>query len=379
MKNCFLVLALLVLPAAAQEQKQHFTINVSTPEGQMLQSIGQESDDDKKAALAQDFLSKYPKHEGAGWVTGQLEAIYVKEKEYDKALEAGDKAFANEPNDLDVAYNSLKAAEGKEDAGLVKTWAARTSEIARKAIAGVKAPSNDDEKQYLEYLKGVDTYSEYAIYALAVKLQGKDPKQIAELGAALEQQNVKSQYMPQISGIYLNALTQSGQGAKTCPSAEKIVAANSKDSEALVVAADCNLRKNNFDRAVAHATRAVEVIGSRPKPEGVSDADWANKKAALLGRAEWIAGIAYGSQNKYGPADKALRAALPSVKGDPQLLALALFHLGLSNYNLGKAIGDKAKTREGLHYFEQCAEIASNVQDQASKNVRTIKTELGIR
>ena len=45
MKHCFLVLALLVLPAAAQEQKQHFTINVGTPEGQMLQSIGQESDD----------------------------------------------------------------------------------------------------------------------------------------------------------------------------------------------------------------------------------------------------------------------------------------------------------------------------------------------
>jgi hypothetical protein len=65
MKSCLLGLVLLVLPAAAQEQKQHFTINVSTPEGQMLQSIGQESDDDKKLALAQDFLDKYPKHEGA--------------------------------------------------------------------------------------------------------------------------------------------------------------------------------------------------------------------------------------------------------------------------------------------------------------------------
>ena len=76
-----------------------------------------------------------------------------------------------------------------------------------------------------------------------------------------------------------------------------------------------------------------------------------SRKAATLGRANWIAGIAYGSQQKWGPADKALRAALPSVKGDPQLLPLALFHLGLSNYNLGKIIGDKAKTREGLALF----------------------------
>ena len=184
MKSCLLALVLLTLPAAAQEQKQHFTINVGTPEGQMLQAIGQESDDDKKLALAKDFLDKYPKHEGAGWVTSQLEVIYVKQKEYDKAIEAGDKAFANDPSDLDVAYNSLKAAEGKEDADLVKTWSARTSEIARKSIASTKAPADDDEKQHLEYVKGVDTYSEYALFALAIKL--KDPKQIAELGAALD-------------------------------------------------------------------------------------------------------------------------------------------------------------------------------------------------
>lgn len=184
MKSCLLVFALLLLPAAAQEQKQHFTINVGTPEGQMLQAIGQESDDDKKLALAQDFLTKYPKHEGAGWVASQVEAIYVKQKEYDKALEVGDKAFANDPNDLDVAYGSLKAAEGKEDPDQVKTWAARASEIARKSIAATKAPADDDEKQRLEYVKGVDTYSEYALYALALKL--KDPKQIAELGAALD-------------------------------------------------------------------------------------------------------------------------------------------------------------------------------------------------
>ena len=110
MKSCLLGLVLLMLPATAQEQKQRFTINVGTPEGQMLQAIGQEADDQKKLALAQDFLDKYPKHEGAGWVTSQLVAIYVTQKDYDKGLEAGDKAFANDPNDLDVAYNTLKAA-----------------------------------------------------------------------------------------------------------------------------------------------------------------------------------------------------------------------------------------------------------------------------
>jgi tetratricopeptide (TPR) repeat protein len=375
MKSCLLVFTLLLLPAAAQEQKQHFTINVGTPEGQMLQAIGQEPDDDKKLVLAQDFLAKYPKHEGAGWVTSQVETIYVKQKEYDKALEVGEKGFANDPNDLDVAYGSLKAAEGKEDPDQVKAWAARTSEIARKEIASMKAPADDDEKQRLEYVKGVDTYSEYAIYALALKL--KDPKQIAELGAALEHQNVKSQYMPQISGIYLNALTQSKQNA--CPAAERLAAANAKDADASINAANCSLQQKQYDRAVAHSTHVIDALGSRPKPEGMSDADWASKKAMLLGRANWIAGIAYASQSKLGPADKSLRAALPSVKGEPQMAAPALFQLGLANYQLGKSLGDKSKMKEGLQFFQQCADIAGPYQDQASKNVRTIKTELGVR
>jgi tetratricopeptide (TPR) repeat protein len=374
-----LALCLLALLAAAQEQKQHFTINVGTPEGQMLQAIGQEPDDDKKLVLAQDFLSKFPKHEGSGWVAAQVEAIYVKQKDYDKALDTAEKALANDPDNVDVAYNGLKAAEGKEDAQMVKTWSARTSAIARKTVAATKSPTDDDEKQRLEYVKGVDTYSEYALYALALKLQSKDPKQVALLGEALEQQNAKSQYMSQLSGIYLSALSQSGQAAKVCTSAEKLATANAKDPDAAVNAANCGLQQKRYDRAVTHATHVVDALGSRPKPEGMSDADWAAKKTMLLGRANWIAGMAYASQNKLGPADKSLRAALPAVKGEPQMAASALFQLGLANYQLGKAVGDKSKMREGLQFYQQCAEINSSYQDQASKNVRTIRTELGVR
>jgi tetratricopeptide (TPR) repeat protein len=377
MKNCFLVLALLMLPAAAQEQKQHFTINVGTPEGQLLQSIGSESDDGKKLALAEEFLTKYPKHEGAGWVTAQLEVLYVKQNDYDKALDAGEKAFANDPTDLDVAYNSLKAAEAKEDADQTKKWSARSSELARKEMAAAKTPADDDAKQHLEYLKGVDTYADYALYALALKL--KDPKQVAELGAALQQQNVKSQYMPQVSGVYLGALTQSGQAGKVCPAAEKLSTANAKDVDAGIAAANCGLQEKHYDRAVLHANQVIETLGPRPKPEGMSDADWASRKATLISRANWIAGIAYAAESKLGPADKALRASLPGVKNEPQMAAAALFHLGLANYQLGKAIGDKAKMREGLQFFQQCADIPGTFQDQASKNVRTIKTELGVR
>lgn len=183
--------------------------------------------------------------------------------------------------------------------------------------------------------------------------------------------------MAQISGIYLSALTQSKQNA--CPAAERLAAANSKDVDASINAANCSLQQKQYERAVGHSTHVIEALGSRSKPEGMSDADWASKKAMLLGRANWIAGMSYASESKLGPADKALRAALPSVKGEPQMAAPALFQLGLANYQLGKSLGDKSKMKEGLQYFQQCAEITGPYQDQASRNVRTIKTELGVR
>jgi len=374
MRACYLLLALFVFSASAQQRK-HFVINASTPEGEILQSIGQESDDSKKLALMQDFVSKYPKHEGVGWVYDQMQQVFVKQKDYDKALDAGEKALAADPEDLDAAYNNLKASEGKTDPDLVKKWSAATSAIARKAAGGPSA--SDDDKQNVDHAKQVDTYTEYSLYAAA--LQTSDPAKVADLVDALMERNPKSQYVPMLSGKYFAALQQSGKGDKAGAMAEKILTVDPSNADALLIAADYSLQKSRTDKAIAYANRVTEVLASKQAPEGIGAADWEKTKQAMVGRAHWIAGVGYGAENKFGPADKALRAALPAVSGNSQLTATALFYLGLSNYQLGKTLGDKARIREGLRFFEQCVAIKSTVQDQASKNVRTIRGELGIR
>jgi len=363
MKNCFIAVVLLVLPVVAQ-QRQKFTINTGTPEGQMLQAIGQETDDAKKITLMQDFLSKYPKHEGVSWVCGQLEASYLAQKEYDKALDAAEKGFAADPEDADIAFNGIKAAEGKDDADAVKTWAVRTAEAARK-ITGGKAPANDEEKQAAEHAKDLGTYAEYALYSQAVK--SKDNKKTADLGEALEKVNPKSTYLWQVLPVYLRA-----EGPRACATADRLGRSDPKNAEALLYAADCSWRGNNPTAMVAQATKAREALGSRPKVEGVSD-------AGKSGMADFYIGVGYSMQQRFGPAEKALRAALPSVKGDSTLAAYAYFHLGLSIYSLSKPLGDKTRMREGMGYFEQSAALKSSVQDQASRNARLIKTELGGR
>jgi hypothetical protein len=374
MKRYFAGLVLLalpcVLPVLAQE-KQTFVINPGTPEGQILQSLGQETDDARKVTLGQDFLAKYPKHEAAGWVAAQVESGLLAEKDNDKVLQVAEAAYANGP-DMDGAYYALKAAVAKEDLAATKTWSARTSEAARKIVGSAKAPTDDEGKHQLEYAKEVDEYSEYALYVLALKAQPKDEVDLVD---TLIKQNPRSQYLPEVATSYFAALSKAGEGAKACPAAVKM--AVDKNAEAMLYAADCSWRGNKAEAVVSYAAKASEAASTRTKREGVSDSDWATQKAALLGSANFYTGVGYAMQMRYGPANKALKAALPAIKGNSQLYAIALFDLGLANYSLGKPLGDKAQMREGLHYFQQSAEITSPMQDQASRNAKLVLAELG--
>jgi hypothetical protein len=374
MKSYVASLVLLVLPGVitlTAQEKQNFVINVGTPEGQLLQSLGQDTDDAHKISTAQDFLAKYPKHEAAGWVAAQLESALLAQKDNDKVLATAEAAYANGP-DMDAAYFALKAAVAKEDLAEAKKWSARTSEAARKIITAMKAPADDDEKHQLEYAKQVDEYSEYALYVLALKAQPKDEVDLVD---TLIKQNPKSTYLPEVASSYFAALNKAGQAAKVCPAAEKM--AVDKNAEAMLQAADCAWRGNRASSVLSYAAKATEALSTRTKREGVSDADFATQKNVLLGTAQFYTGVGNAMDQRWGPANKALRAALPALKGNQQYYGIALFDLGLANYNLGKGIGDKAQMRQGQQFFQQAAGIAGPMQDQAAKNAKQVLTELG--
>jgi len=373
MKSYIASLCLLVLPGVVSltaQEKQNFVINVGTPEGQTLQTLGQETDDAHKITLAQDFLAKYPKHEAAGWVAAQLESALLAEKDNDKVLQVADAAYANGP-DMDAAYYALKAAVAKEDLELTKKWSARTAEAARKNIATTK-PTDEDGKQQLEYAKQVNEYSEYGLYVVALKAQPKDEVDLVD---TLIKQNPKSQYLPEVATSYFAALGKAGEVAKVCPAADKM--AVDKNAEAMIQAADCAWRGNRAANVISYGSKAAEAINTRGKREGVSDADWATQKSVLLGTAQFYIGVGNAMDMRFGPANRALRAALPAIKGNSQLYSIALFDLGLANYSLGKPVGDKAQMREGLKYFQESAAISGPMQDQASRNAKLVLGELG--
>jgi tetratricopeptide (TPR) repeat protein len=352
------------------------SINPESPDGKLIQQSMQETDSAKKLAVLEQFLSQFAdKQETTEWVLSQVQPLYVKAGNYDKAIEAGEKLLALDAGDIDAAYTNLKAAEGKKDAQAILKWSGQTSQIARKIVNDPKPAGEDAEewKQSVDYAKQVDTYTEYALYLAA--LQSADPQAVMMFTGTLEQRNPQSQYIPQLMEKYAASARQAKAMPKAVELGERAFSRNQFNSDMLLAMSDYYMQQKQAEKALRYSTKAVEVIATQAKPEGVPDADWEKKKSSVTGLGNWMSGVTLVGQEKYAPADKSLRAALPHIKDNDQLMAIALFHLGVANYKMGQTSKSKTQIADAVKFSEQSAAIKSPYQAQAQKNVKVIKTE----
>jgi hypothetical protein len=282
------------------------------------------------------------------------------------------------PDELEDAYGKLKEAQTKKDADEVKKWAAETSKLAR-ALVSAPQPTDASEvdtwKQRVEYGKDVDTYTEYALSATAMQ-SAAEPGKVIALVDALIAQNPKSKYLDECAGSYLAALEKQGGEPKQFAAANQLVAATPNNEFVLLSLATGNQGRKSADKALNYANKLVNVMKSKPKPEGVSQADWDRRKTVMLGRGYWIAGVIEGEKQAWVDCDKNLRAALPLIGKEPSMAGAAFFYLGLSNYQLGKMVDDKAKKLEGLKFSDQAAAIPGPYSQPAYRNSMAIKSEL---
>jgi len=348
-------------------------VDASSPEGMALGAITRETDAAKKQTLLEDFVKKYPSSSQAAWAWEQLQDGYLQAKDYDQAIEAGEKALAADPDNPIPAYENLKAAEGKGDVDLILKWAGETSRIARRVIGSTK-PDDAEAKARADYDQQLDTYSDYAVFAVALKTT--DPQKIIAIAETLQQRSPKSEYMGKLTGRYLAALQQAGQLDKVGPAADKILQADPNNQDALLAAANFNMERQNLDKSLSLAAKLVEVLQAAKKPEEISDADWKKKKDGMLAVAYWIQGLDYYTKKNYQQSDKVLRQALPLVQDNKQLLGSVTFHLGVSDYELAKA-GNKALMKDALAFTEQAAALPGPLQAQAAENIKTIKRAMG--
>ena len=370
----------LVTVGSAFAQRHKVSINAQTPEGQALQQIEQEFDEARRLTLLEQFAAQYPKHEGAAWVYEELVGAYAKANQPDKLIASGEKLLGLDPGDVEDAHTCLKAAlEAKRDPDLVLKWAVLTSESARK-VAQIPKPAQEDQVEdwtrRVDFAKQVDIYTEYALYAMA--LQTPDTQKKSLLGEALEQRNPQSQYITQVAEQLFLAYIRTGENAKAVALAEKTLEKDQSNAEMLLAVADDYRTKRQADKVAELTAKAIQVAGSKPKPDGVSDADWSTWRTQIAGRANYVMGLTYAAQERWPQTDQALRAALPSAEASPDMKAEALFYLGLANYRIAEA-GNIERARDALRFSEQCAAIPGPYQARARTNVRAIRSQYRVR
>lgn len=368
--SLLLVLALSMAPSSSFAQCFKLAeVNAETPEGQLLQQIGQESDEAKKLVLLEKFIAEHPKHEATGWVYEQAHSAYVKANNHDKVMEIGEKLLALSPGCVESAHQVLKAAEAKKDPDLIRKWADETSRIALKVVNAPK-PAEEDEveawKSRADWARQVNTYTEYSLYAAA--LQTPEPKQKIALLEALETRNAKSEYLAKAYGPLFLAYRQAGANDKALALAERVLAADASDPDMLlVVASDYLGKKKEPEKVHSYSAKVVEIISAQTKPEGVSDADWQKRRNGMLGAAHFVSGSLYYAQARWPQADKELREAVPFLD-NAQLKAEALYYLGFANYKMEKG-------QEAANFYRQCSTIKSRYQALAAKNLLGVRRE----
>lgn len=265
--------------------------------------------------------------------------------------------LATAAEDLDAAYTELKAAvEAKKSVTEIKPLAVEVFGFVSKAAGDAHA-------------KEIGAYAEYQVFSLA--LAGPAATTVDLMGV-LEAGAPKSEYLASGYSTYLAALNQVAP-ARVGAVADKALANFPDNQDLLVSAANAALQKSQADRALSLALRA---IAARPKkPENIVQGDWDKAQNQISGSMHWVAGIVYGSQNKFFECDKQLRAALPMIKGNQALEGPALFYLGLSNYQLGRGALNKKQVEEGAAFSQQAAGIPGQYQRQAFANAASIKAE----
>lgn len=363
-----LVLLIAITFTASGQRHKIEEVNSEKPEGKLLQQIMQENDAAKKAALLDQFASQFPKDAGTPWALEQLQGLYVKANDADKIIAAGEPLLALDPDDPEAALQCLKAAETKKDLALIRKYSAAASAAARK-MASAPQPKEADEaaawKNEVEYAKHVDAYAEYAIYRVA--LESRDPKVVIEFAGLVRERNPQGEYAAKIVQPLFVAYRQSGDTAKAIALGETVLATDQSNEDMLLVVADNYLQqKKEPEKVHAYSAKIAELMAKKPKPEGVADADWTNRKNLVTGIAYYLNGKLYYNETSFAKADVALRAALPLV--DASMKAEVLYLLGFANYKLDKP-------QEAANYYKECANLKSGFQATASKNLLGLKNQ----
>jgi hypothetical protein len=374
------VLALLLAVAAASAADRHkLDVDAETQDGILLQRIQQEPTKPRKLALLERYAVEFPKTTSIAWVYEQLLHIYKGDKENDKVIATAEAMLAVDPADLDAADDALMASQAKGDSEGVRKYAQLSWDIATKTLRLPKPDDPDDAEDWakqMQFAKGILSFSEYVLSTEAT--QERDAQKKADLLKALEERNPESKFLAMARNDKPRIDLASLSPEKAVAMAEKGLLDDPDNEDFLITVANYYIqREQDLPKVLSYSLRVLELLPRKPKPEDVSPEEWEAKKSKYSGWANWMVGVIYAKQARYGLSDRHLRAALGNLH-EERLLAGAYFYLGYDNYAMAGEQRDKGRAIEAVRFDKLCAAIDGPYREPALKNLEVLRNEYNV-
>jgi tetratricopeptide (TPR) repeat protein len=369
--------ALLIIAGGAFGSDRHkIDVDAESDDGILLQRIQQEPLAKRKVALLEKYASLFPRTTSIAWVYEQLLPIYVDAKEFDKVLVTAESLLSVDPTDVDAADAALHTAEGLHDTPLVQKYAALAWDVASRAAKSKRPADPEDVPDWtkqLEFAKQVMNYAEYVLSNQA--MAESDPQRKADLLRQLELRNAQSKFLiaARTKPVRVDFASMSPEKA------ERGLVDDPENIDYLMNVADYNMRRErDLQKVLNYSIRILDVIQRKPRPEGTTPEEWERKKAKYTGSANWMVGVVYGKQGRYGLSERYLRASLSNIRDNTQALAAAYFYLGYDNYAMAAELHDKSKAVEAVRYSRLCVAIEGPFQPLAQKNLDVLRNEYNV-
>lgn len=333
--------------ALGQQIGKYVAIQAGSEADHAITEINAATDPAQKLALIEKFAEGPGKEGDYPLLTdGLFVDYYLGQKNYDKAFEFGDKLFALDPDSFQNAINMVRAASEKGDFDKLISYGEKAQGIFRRfkatpAPAGTADGAWEDQKaRTLEANKDSYTYIQQLVFGGVY--QTKDVAKRAALLTKFAQIFADSPYANQALGVAATSYQQAQNTPKMLEVANGLLSKDPDNLGMLLLLSDYYCDKaDQADKAAGYAKKAISLLNTAPKPEGMTDDHWAQQKGLQKGLALSSLGQVNIEKKDNASAVENLRAAAPLVKVDDGSYARNQYRLGFALLNLKR--NDEAK------------------------------------
>jgi len=352
-----LVVVLLTLPAFGQSK---IVIPAGTPEDKALTEISQQSDQDKRVSMLEDFVKQYSANPAAvAYGNWQLSQQYVT-SDPAKAMDYGDKALAAMPDVLDILQTQADLAQQTKNYAKVVDYATRGAVVIKNIDKQPKPQDtgDDDWKNQIATQKAsaAPIYDYLAAAAYNAMAAEQDPKKrIAEIGRFTDAFQ-GSKLTDNANLLAVATYSELNDMPQLTAFGEKALAAYPKNASLLTLLANAfaeDPKGTNLAKADTYSRQAIELI----KADTTTPAE---NRLITEGFAHQILGYTLMRQEKTAAAITELKTASTMLKSDPAKYSITL-------YRLGYAYAKDKQNANAKQVLTECSTVDGPFKEESKK------------